>query len=150
MLDFRIGDRVTFNPDGQAVVTGMLTRYNKKTVTVITDDGHHWNVAPGFLKKEPDKISRPLKLVRRAYPTTGNVIPNEQPRSKLRGIEHPSLNSFRGKPRGISLAKVRVSVPELSASGDVVVCRSIRFRDGKPIDGLLCRMSGYTPPAGPR
>ena len=26
---------------------------------------------------------------------------NEQPRSKLRGIEHPSLNSFRGKPRGI-------------------------------------------------
>jgi hypothetical protein len=29
----------------------LLTRYNKKTVTVITDSGHHWNVAPGFLRK---------------------------------------------------------------------------------------------------
>ena len=63
MLDFRIGDRVTFNPDGRGEVTGMLTRYNKKTVTVITDDGHHWNVAPGFLKKVPARTSRPLRLV---------------------------------------------------------------------------------------
>ena len=75
MLDFRIGDRVTFNPDGRGEVTVMLTRTNKKTVTVITDDGHHWNVAPGFLKKAPDKINRPLRLVRRAHPTTGNVVP---------------------------------------------------------------------------
>jgi hypothetical protein len=29
----------------------MLTRYNRKTVTVITDDGQHWNVAPRFLRK---------------------------------------------------------------------------------------------------
>jgi hypothetical protein len=29
----------------------MLTRYNKKTVTVITDNGQHWNVAPGLLRK---------------------------------------------------------------------------------------------------
>jgi len=27
----------------------MLTRYNRKTVTVITDDGQHWNVSPQFL-----------------------------------------------------------------------------------------------------
>ena len=32
-------------------MVGMLTRYNKKTVTVITDSGQHWNVAPGFLRK---------------------------------------------------------------------------------------------------
>lgn len=32
-------------------MTGMLTRYNKKTVTVITDEGQHWNVAPSFLRK---------------------------------------------------------------------------------------------------
>lgn len=50
MLEFRIGDRVTFFPDGRPPVTGMLTRYNKKTVTVITDDGQHWNVAPGLLR----------------------------------------------------------------------------------------------------
>ena len=51
MLDFRIGDRVTFQPEGRPPVVGMLTRYNKKTVTVITDSGQHWNVAPGFLHK---------------------------------------------------------------------------------------------------
>lgn len=39
MLEFRIGDRVEFQPDGRPPVVGMLTRYNKKTVTVITDRG---------------------------------------------------------------------------------------------------------------
>jgi hypothetical protein len=29
----------------------MLTRYNKKTVTVITDSGQQWNVAPGLLRR---------------------------------------------------------------------------------------------------
>ena len=51
MLDFKIGDRVTFQPQGRPPMVGMLTRYNKKTVTVITDSGQHWNVAPGFLDK---------------------------------------------------------------------------------------------------
>ena len=51
MLDFKIGDRVTFQPQGRPPVVGMLTRYNKKTVTVITDSGRHWNVAPGFLRR---------------------------------------------------------------------------------------------------
>ena len=51
MLDFKIGDRVTFQPEGRPPVVGMLTRYNKKTVTVITDSGQHWNVAPGLLHK---------------------------------------------------------------------------------------------------
>ncbi|MDE2580230.1 MAG: hypothetical protein KGL52_01210 [Rhodospirillales bacterium] len=49
MLDFRIGDRVAFQPDGRGVIHGTLIRYNRKTVTVITDDGQHWNVAPGLL-----------------------------------------------------------------------------------------------------
>ena len=51
MLQFNIGERVTFQPEGQPPVVGMLTRYNKKTVTVITDDGQHWNVSPRFLSK---------------------------------------------------------------------------------------------------
>lgn len=50
MLEFRIGDRVEFQPEGQPVVVGMLTRYNKKTVTVITDSGQRWNVAPRLLR----------------------------------------------------------------------------------------------------
>jgi hypothetical protein len=51
MLEFRIGDRVSFQPEGRPVQVGMLTRYNKKTVTVITEGGEHWNVAPGLLRR---------------------------------------------------------------------------------------------------
>ncbi len=51
MLEFKIGDRVTFRPPGQGPLEGMLTRYNKKTVTVVTDDGRQWNVSPAFLSK---------------------------------------------------------------------------------------------------
>ncbi len=51
MLEFRVGDRVSFQPDGRPVLVGMLTRYNRKTVTVITDDGEHWNVSPSLLRK---------------------------------------------------------------------------------------------------
>src|SRR5205807_4779487 len=49
MLNFRIGERVRFLPTGRPEVVGILTRYNKKTVTVITDSGQHWNVAPALL-----------------------------------------------------------------------------------------------------
>lgn len=51
MLNFRIGERVKFRPDGRPEVTGILTQYNRKTVTVITDSGAHWRVAPGLLIK---------------------------------------------------------------------------------------------------
>lgn len=51
MLEFKVGDRVNFPADGRGALVGMLTRYNKKTVTVITDSGEHWNVAPGLLRK---------------------------------------------------------------------------------------------------
>jgi hypothetical protein len=51
MLEFKIGDRVTFQPPGREQIEGMLTRYNKKTVTVITDDGRQWNVSPQLLSK---------------------------------------------------------------------------------------------------
>lgn len=71
MLDFKIGDRVCFDPEGRPTVTGMLTRYNKKTVTVITDSGQHWNVAPNLLRRvvngraeevrEPNVIPMPKK-----------------------------------------------------------------------------------------
>src|SRR5437764_12685767 len=50
MLDFKIGDRVTFQPEGRQPLVGMLTRYNKKTVTVLTENGQHWNVATGLLR----------------------------------------------------------------------------------------------------
>ena len=50
MLEFGIGDRVAFQPPGRPLLTGVITRYNKKTVTVVTDGGERWNVAPGLLR----------------------------------------------------------------------------------------------------
>jgi hypothetical protein len=44
----------------------MLTRYNKKTVTVVTDDGQQWNVSPSFLSK----VGSPKS----AKPSASNVI----------------------------------------------------------------------------
>jgi len=69
-------------------------------------------------------------------------------------LEYLKLNGERldseiAAATGISLAKVRLGVSDLSARGDVMVCRSIRFKDGKQIDGMLCRISGYIPPAAP-
>lgn len=57
MLEFSIGDRVCFQPDGHPLLTGMLTRYNKKTVTVVTDGGQQWNVAPSFLRRAEKPVS---------------------------------------------------------------------------------------------
>ena len=51
MLAFKIGDRVAFQADARGTVEGMLTRYNRKSVTVITDDGHQWNVSPALLSR---------------------------------------------------------------------------------------------------
>jgi hypothetical protein len=49
----------------------------------------------------------------------------------------------------MSLAKVSRSVSDLSAKGEVIMCRLTRFTDGKKIEGMLCRVSGYVPPAAP-
>jgi hypothetical protein len=51
MLDFSVGERVAFQPDGHPVLSGIIAKYNRKTVTVITENGQQWNVAPVFLRK---------------------------------------------------------------------------------------------------
>ncbi|MBB4167404.1 hypothetical protein [Rhizobium sp. BK538] len=51
MLNFSIGDRVAFEDQLGQTIEGTLTRYNKRSVTVISGDGRHWNVSPGFLRK---------------------------------------------------------------------------------------------------
>jgi hypothetical protein len=51
MLEFSLGERVSFQPEGRSPIFGIVTRYNRKTVTVITDGGEHWNVVPSALKR---------------------------------------------------------------------------------------------------
>ena len=59
------------------------------------------------------------------------------------------LDSEIATAMGIPLESVRRHVSALSARGEVMTCQSIRFSDGKKIEGLLCRISGYIPPAAP-
>jgi len=58
MIKFRIGERVVFDRRDGEPVHGVLVRLNRKTVTVISDDGGHWNVSPQALASTSD------------YPTT--------------------------------------------------------------------------------
>ena len=51
MMQFSPGDKVTFEPNNREKQTGTLVKFNKKTVTVLTDDGQSWNVAPHLLSK---------------------------------------------------------------------------------------------------
>jgi len=58
MMQFSPGDKVTFHPPNRERQTGTLVKYNKKTVTVLTDDGQHWNVEPHLLSKVKKEKSR--------------------------------------------------------------------------------------------
>ncbi|MBX3663887.1 MAG: helix-turn-helix domain-containing protein [Burkholderiales bacterium] len=59
------------------------------------------------------------------------------------------LDSEIASATGLSLATVRARVADLHAKGAVMTCRSIRYKDGKEIEAVLCRISGYIPPAAP-
>jgi hypothetical protein len=53
MLQFSLGERVCFQPDDRPLVYGIITRYNRKTVTVITESAGQWRVPPSVLRKAP-------------------------------------------------------------------------------------------------
>ena len=49
----------------------------------------------------------------------------------------------------ITLPNVRESLTILSERGDISRCTVIRFLDGKPTEGMLCRVAGTIPPKAP-
>ncbi|MBT9494960.1 MAG: hypothetical protein IV107_21995 [Paucibacter sp.] len=51
MLEFSLGQRVAFEPPGHPVLFGVITKYNRKSVTVITEAGQSWTVAPSLLRR---------------------------------------------------------------------------------------------------
>jgi transcription initiation factor IIE alpha subunit len=59
------------------------------------------------------------------------------------------LDSDIVKATGVSLDDVRATVTQLMAAGEVITCKLTTFRNGKPTEGWLCRVSGYIPPAAP-
>ena len=50
---------------------------------------------------------------------------------------------------GIPLPKVRSSLSDLSARGDISSCSVTQFSSGKPVKGMLCRIAGTIPPKTP-
>jgi transcription initiation factor IIE alpha subunit len=53
------------------------------------------------------------------------------------------------KETGISLTQVRSAISELESTKSVSSCNVTNFEDGVAIEGMLCRISGYIPPAAP-
>ncbi|MEP7329797.1 MAG: ArsR family transcriptional regulator [Betaproteobacteria bacterium] len=53
------------------------------------------------------------------------------------------------KEMGLPLASVRQQLDGLTATGAVITCSLTRYEDGKQIDALQCRISGYVPPVAP-
>ena len=52
MLNFAIGEPVSFPNEHGVRIQGIVTRYNKKTVSILTTCGHRWNVSPHLVKSE--------------------------------------------------------------------------------------------------
>lgn len=50
---------------------------------------------------------------------------------------------------GISLKNVRKYVSELAANREIMACHSVKFEKGKKIEHIVCRLTGYIPPAAP-
>ena len=59
------------------------------------------------------------------------------------------LDTEIAEATGISLANVHLHLSELAAKGEIMACHSIRFENGKKIEGVSCRLAGYIPPAAP-
>lgn len=51
MMRFNLGEQVCFEPPGRERQFGTLVKYNRKTVSVITESGQKWNVSPHLLRK---------------------------------------------------------------------------------------------------
>ncbi len=57
LAHFSVGDRVYFPTNTGERKAGIVVRLNKKTASIRTDDGQHWNVHPAFLVPEnPRKL----------------------------------------------------------------------------------------------
>jgi transcription initiation factor IIE alpha subunit len=59
------------------------------------------------------------------------------------------LDSELAEETGVPIAKVRQRLGELAATGAVITCNVTRYEQGKRIDGLVGRLSGWVPPPAP-
>ncbi len=75
MIEFQLGDRVSFEPEGRTAQFGVIIRYNRKTVTVLTEGGAQWNVSPSLLRRVKDVPAE----TRKDGPIDADVLPFRRP-----------------------------------------------------------------------
>ncbi len=50
MMVHNLGDKVCFDAGQRGYQVGTLTKFNRKTVNVVTDDGRQWRISPHILR----------------------------------------------------------------------------------------------------
>jgi len=50
---------------------------------------------------------------------------------------------------GLSRTNVRIYLSELASQGEIMTCLSIKYENGKKVEGISCRLTGFIPPASP-
>ena len=50
---------------------------------------------------------------------------------------------------GMSLDRVQSGLEQLATQGAIVMCRSIRFQDGRQVEGARCRLASHLPATFP-
>ena len=70
MMQFNLGQQVSFEHQGGRMLA-TLVKYNRKTVTVVTDNGQRWNISPHLLSPVKDTGSadphRPAKARKKKW-----------------------------------------------------------------------------------
>ena len=57
MMDFQLGQSVQFTDPSGRIFRGVVSRHNRKSVTVVTGDGMHWRVSPSLLRPSEQQDS---------------------------------------------------------------------------------------------
>jgi hypothetical protein len=52
MMNFRIGQRVRFTTASGEIIRGVISRYNRKSVTIVSDLRSQWRVSPALIEPE--------------------------------------------------------------------------------------------------
>jgi hypothetical protein len=71
MMQFSVGEKVQFSARRGERIRGVLAKYNKKTVTVVTQEGEHWNISPHVLtkvKQDPIDITNSVTDISESRP----------------------------------------------------------------------------------
>ena len=60
-----------------------------------------------------------------------------------------SLDADINEAVGISLDTAHTYLSDFASEGVIMTYQSTRFQDGKKIEGIRCRLSGFVPPTAP-